>query len=57
MALGKNMKHALMFARKYPGWHEYAEDRATVVAIRKLAELGYVELNEYHQYRVREEQP
>ncbi len=43
--IGKNMHHALVFALKYPGWHSYAKDQATVQAIKRLAGRGLVQLH------------
>lgn len=51
MRLGTNMKAALEFATRNYGWHEYANDRATVGAINRLAALGLVDVNEFHQFR------
>jgi len=49
--MGKNMKHALAFVRKYPGWHSYdRRSRCTVLAIRRLAARGLVEMTGY-QFR------
>lgn len=54
MRLGKNMKHALAFARKYPGWHTFAKDRATIGAVTRLQTLGLVKINEHHQFSIKE---
>jgi len=51
---GKNMKHAIAFFTEYPGWHDYAKDRATVNAIKRLVKQGTLEVNEYHQARLKE---
>lgn len=41
--LVKNMRAALEFAQKYPGWHSFnAKDKATVDAIVALGELKLV---------------
>ena len=50
--LGKNMKHALSFARKYSGWHSfYVRQRETRMAIYALRKRGLVEVNQYNQFR------
>ena len=50
--MGKNMKHALAFARQYPGWHTWDKHcQATQKAILRLWYLGLVEVNQYHQFR------
>lgn len=51
MRIGKNMKHALDFARRFVGWHTYAKDRATIDAINKLRELGVITTNQFHQFK------
>jgi xylose isomerase len=51
MKLGKNMKHALNFARTYPGWHTFAKDRATLGALRRLESRRMIETNEFRQFR------
>ena len=46
MKLGKNMKHALNFAKTYQGWHTYDKHcRTTVTAIKRLAKSGLVEIS------------
>lgn len=45
------MKDALRFARRWTGWHGFANDRGTVQAIKRLAKLDLVEINEFHQFR------
>ena len=50
MKLDKNMKRVLNFATKYPGLHTFAKDRPTVNAITKLAKLGLIKINNYHQF-------
>lgn len=51
--MGKNMKHALAFARRYPGWNSYdRRNRATVAAITRLARWGLVEMTQY-QFRAK----
>jgi len=49
--IGHNMKHALAFATKYPGWHGYAKDRATLEAIVRLEKRGIVE-TKWHCFRL-----
>lgn len=50
--LGKNMKHALNFARLNAGWHCYGKGRATVEAIRRLERAGLIKTNEFRQFRL-----
>jgi ribosomal protein S19E (S16A) len=52
MRLGKNMKHALAFAKSSGVWHGYANNRPTREAIQRLESLGLVETNKYNQFRV-----
>ena len=53
MRLGKNMKHALNFAKRYPKWHSYAEYcRPTIDALNKLEKLGLIEINSFRQFRI-----
>ena len=49
--IGKNMKAALEFAKRFSGWHTYARDRATTNAIEKLKVLGMITTNQYRQFR------
>lgn len=51
MRIGKNMRAALVFAKKYPGWQTFNNDRATKKAILKLNELGLIQLNEFNQFK------
>lgn len=54
MTIGKNMRHALDFATKHPGWHDYnKKDRATVNAINSLEKLDLVQINFFRQFRVK----
>ena len=51
MNLGKNQRHALDFARRFPGWHTYDRRcRSTVSALRRLARRGLVKLSSFHQF-------
>ena len=51
--MGKNMKHALNFAIKYPGWHTWDKHcRVTKDAIRRLAERALIKTNKYGQFRL-----
>ena len=50
--MGKNMRHTLAFAKKYPGWQCYDKRcRATVDAIRRLVRRGLIELGAGHTFR------
>ena len=52
MKLGSNMKHAIDFARNYPGWHSFdARCRATREAIQRLCVQGLAEVNQCRQFR------
>ena len=49
--MGKNMKHALDFATRFPGWHSFSGDRATRESIARLASRGLVSVNQFQQFR------
>ncbi len=49
--IGANMAHALAFARRHPGWHTFARDRATREAVMRLERRGMVEVTEHFQFR------
>lgn len=44
VAIGKNQCNLLAFAEKYPCWHTFKNDRATIDAIRGLEKKGYIEV-------------
>jgi hypothetical protein len=44
-AVGVNQCRLLAFAYKYPGWHTFKNDRATVNAVSRLAQKGYLMLS------------
>ena len=51
--MGKNMKHALAFATKYPGWHSWdTRCQSTCNAIHSLAKRGLIETNKYNQFKL-----
>ena len=50
--MGKNMKQMLSFARQYNGWHSWAKDRTTCDAVRRLQEQGFIEINNYRQFKL-----
>lgn len=50
MRIGKNMKDALGFAKKYPGWHTYGTGRGTAEAIKCLERLGLIKTNKFRQF-------
>lgn len=52
--MGKNQKRLMLFALKYPGWHTYGKDAATVAAVEKLCEHGFLEINEFRQFQLRQ---
>ena len=41
-AVGKNQSRLLEFAAKYPCWHSYATDKATLAAINGLEKRGSI---------------
>ena len=46
------MKHALTFAKRYPGWHTWdTRCRATIGAIRRLEKRGLIETNKHGQFK------
>lgn len=50
--MGKNMKRMLLFAIRYRGWHSWAKDRSTCDAVKRLKRLGFIETNEFRQFRL-----
>ena len=50
-AIGKHQCTLLAFAEKYRGWHSFADDKATKNAVAALSAKGYIELNEFDQFR------
>lgn len=55
--MGKNMKHALDFATKYPGWYYYDyRNIPTRNAINNLVKLGLVEIAPDHSFRLKPKQ-
>ena len=52
--MGKNQKRLMLFALRYPGWHGYGKDRATVEAVEKLCDHGFIEINDYRQFQLRQ---
>jgi len=51
-AQGKNQVYALQFAAKYPGWHSYANDRATRNALQGLIRRGSIVKNKHGQFSI-----
>lgn len=44
------------FAIEYPNkWHSYALDRKTLKAVKKACDLGIIEINEFNQFKLKEE--
>ena len=43
-------QNALAFAQRHAGWHTYAQDRRTAIAIGRLAIKGLVVVNQYRQF-------
>ena len=52
--MGKNMKHLLLFAIKYRGWHYWAKNRPTYDAVHRLYDQGFIEINKWKQFRLTE---
>lgn len=53
MRMGKNMKHALIFAQCYPGWHSWDNYcRATKDALCRLEKRGLIKTNNHKQFRL-----
>ena len=50
MKLTRDEQNALTFAHRYAGWHTYAQDRRTAIAISRLAIKGLVIVNQYRQF-------
>ena len=50
--MGKNQKRLLLFAIQYPGWHTWSKDRTTVDAVRAVSSAGFIETNEFRQFRI-----
>ena len=50
MKLTLDEQNALAFAHRYAGWHTYAQDRHTAIAIGRLAIKGLVVVNQYRQF-------
>lgn len=54
--MGKNMRDALAFAKRYPGWHSWDNYcRATKDALYRLEKRGLIETNNFKQFRIVEE--
>lgn len=49
--IGKNKVKMLDFAYKYKGWHSYASDKPTIQALNGLLAKGYIEVNQFNQFR------
>ena len=50
--MGKNMKRLLLFAIRFDGWHSWGKDRSTCDALRRLCHQGFIETNEFKQFRL-----
>jgi hypothetical protein len=51
IARGKYQAAMLAFAEKYRGWHSCGTDRADLRAMRALEKKGYLEINQFGQFR------
>ena len=50
--MGKNMKRLLLFAIQYQGWQTWGKDRSTCDAVKGLQRQGFIETNEFRQFRL-----
>lgn len=50
-AIGKHQVKLLDFAYRFQCWHSYSKDRTTLRAINALLKKGYLELNQYEQFK------
>lgn len=49
--MDKNQKRLLLFAIQYNGgWHSYGTDRATIRAIDRLKQGGFILINGHRQF-------
>ena len=48
---GKHQVNLLGFAYKYPGWHSFADDNLTKKVVLALQKKGYIEVNQFEQFR------
>lgn len=53
IAIGKNQCNLLAFAEKYRTWHSFKNDKATIHAINRLHEKGYIEVIQ-DQFRIKD---
>lgn len=53
--MGKNMRHALAFAKRYPGWHSWDKYcKATKDALCRLELCGLIETNNFKQFKLKD---
>lgn len=52
VAVGKHQVNLLDFAFKYPTWHSYTDDKATLRAIAGLTKRGSIITNQHNQFIV-----
>lgn len=51
--MGQHSIRLLKFAIKYQNnWHSYGKDISTVRAIKRLSDLGFIEINQIRQFRL-----
>jgi hypothetical protein len=50
-AIGKHQVNLLGFAHKYKGWHSFAGDAITRKTVKTLEKKGYLEVNQFEQFR------
>ena len=51
MRLGKLQNNMIKFARKYSGWHELAQDTVTKRTAKSLVSKGFIEVNQFNQFK------
>ncbi len=52
MRLGKHQKRLLIFARKYAGWHTYANNRSTREVVKRLENRKLITVNQHRQFSI-----
>jgi len=52
VAVGKNQCNLLNFAFKYPNWHSYKTDKATITALNGLLKHHAIVINDNGQFKI-----
>ncbi len=50
--MGKEAIRLLQYAFTYRGWHNYGHDPKMIRALKTLVRHGFIEMNNYRQYRL-----